>query len=277
MTQSSKILEDYKTHFAFGENWSSFSETITPTHIKEAQTSLARLCENLTDKTFLDIGCGSGLHALCALQMGARHVTAIDIDDDSIATTLSTLKRFWPEANYDCFTANILSDFKSQGHTYDNVYSWGVLHHTGDMWNAIDNASKLVAPNGKFIIAIYIKTPLCAFWEKEKKLYTNSPKPVQSAITYLYAFLLALGYAVKGINPIKKIKDYNKNRGMSWWHDCIDWLGGWPYESATPEQVKEFMEQRGFQQTAAYNTKKRVGILGTGCAEYVFTKEDQKE
>ena len=75
-----------------------------------------------------------------------------------------------------------------------------------------------------------------------------------------------------GTDPIRYIRDYQRSRGMSWWHDCIDWLGGYPYKSASSEEVIGFLELRGFRLVAAFNTASPLGLLGSGCAEYVFQR-----
>jgi 2-polyprenyl-6-hydroxyphenyl methylase/3-demethylubiquinone-9 3-methyltransferase len=68
---------------------------------------------------------------------------------------------------------------------FDIVYSWGVLHHTGKMWEALDNASLPVADGGKLFIAIYNDTGSQARrWKWIKKTYNKVPgllKPVFAA------------------------------------------------------------------------------------------------
>lgn len=276
MTANQKIQEDYKTHFAFGENWSNFSENIDDAKIQEALNGFTELCppEKVKGKTLIDIGSGSGLHSLSALRLGAKHVTAFDIDENSVNTTRSVLDKHWDNDNYDVQIANILVNPPTE--TFDIVYSWGVLHHTGAMWDAINNASKCVKDNGNFILAIYTKTRFCNFWEKEKKLFTKAPRLIKTLMTSIYSALLILRYLAKGKNPYKEIKNYNQYRGMSWWHDRVDWLGGWPYESASAEEIIAFMKERGFELEHSQNTAPPIGLLGTGCGEYVFKKTSIK-
>lgn len=272
---ANQVREDFKTHFAFGENWSAYADKLTLEQIDQARNSFARLAGgNLSGKKVLDIGCGSGLHALAALQCGAEHVTAIDIDENSVATARGLLDKYWNKKNYECRTGNILTGAGIPDGGFDIVYSWGVLHHTGALWEAVGNAAGRVRPGGKFIIALYLKTPFCGLWEKEKRFFTRAPRLVQMPVTWLYSALCILRLLAKGINPLRFIREYHSNRGMSWWHDRIDWLGGWPYESAAPQEVEKFMRERGFALESSFDTAAPFGLLGTGCAEYVFVRKE---
>ena len=55
---------------------------------------------------------------------------------------------------------------------FDIVYCWGVLHHTGNMWKAIDNSTEFVSDTGLYYISIYVKNRFCGVWAKIKKTYT---------------------------------------------------------------------------------------------------------
>ena len=134
-------------------------------------------------KTFLDIGCGSGLNALAALSLGAASVTAVDIDENSVSTTQALLAARAPNPNWSAKLASVFDMTPDTFGTFDVVYSWGVLHHTGSMWKAIDCAARLVSPGGLYAIAIYTKTPLCGFWQYEKAFYSKSPKLSSGSLT----------------------------------------------------------------------------------------------
>jgi 2-polyprenyl-6-hydroxyphenyl methylase/3-demethylubiquinone-9 3-methyltransferase len=72
--------------FAFGKNWREFVEKhLTAERVAEAQESLRKFTRgyDFHGKTFLDIGCGSGLFSLCAHRLGAQ-VTSFDVDKDSV-------------------------------------------------------------------------------------------------------------------------------------------------------------------------------------------------
>jgi 2-polyprenyl-6-hydroxyphenyl methylase/3-demethylubiquinone-9 3-methyltransferase len=213
---------------------------------------------NPEGKTFLDIGSGSGLHAVAASHMGFD-VTATDYDQNSVMTTRAMASRF--SAQIDSFQDDILNTNLTG--SYDVVYSWGVLHHTGDMRKAIINAARLVKSGGTFIIAIYLKTPLCGFWKVEKRIYSWLPKGLQSVIAYgFHEFSVAIGAVPRRDKRV---------RGMDWFHDARDWLGGFPYESASPEQVAALVGS-DFELMQSFNTRAGSGVVGSGCGEYVFRR-----
>lgn len=228
----------------------------------------------------MDIGCGSGLHTLAAIQLGAETVSAFDIDPQNVETTKRLISNYTSDFKGKIEEKSIFDAFPDnhQG-KFDIVYSWGVLHHTGDMWKALKKASDFVVPDGKLIIAIYKKSPLCGIWRIEKSIYSRLPSILQFPITALFSTLYLTGLLVKGTNPVKYVKSYQSYRGMNFWHDMIDWLGGYPYESATPEEIKRFFSELGFRIVAEYNTEpvKAFGLFGCGCAEYVFSRSKNSD
>ena len=188
-------------------------------HIKEAQKSLLNLIDDVEGKNVLDIGCGSGIHALAFLRLGAKSVTCIDYDLESVKTTKNLLEKFYRRnTNYVVEKADILSsDFskKIKLKKFDIVYSWGVLHHTGSMFKAIDNACQLVNKNGKLAIALYIKTNLCKFWVLEKKIY-SSFFWIRPLIKFPFFLIVLFGYSIKKKITFRKVlNDYKLKRGMS--------------------------------------------------------------
>jgi 2-polyprenyl-3-methyl-5-hydroxy-6-metoxy-1,4-benzoquinol methylase len=183
--------------------------------------------EKLDGLRFLDIGSGSGLFSLVASKMGAA-VTSFDFDEDSVRTTESVLAHS-PRDDWRVMRGSILDrSFISTLGTFDVVYAWGVLHHTGDMWAALDNAAALVRPTGTLVVSLYRKTPLCAVWRAEKRLYAGALPSLQTTIRTLYKAAFVAALAVRGRNPITYARDYKRNRGMEWSADVHDWLGGYP-------------------------------------------------
>jgi len=153
-------LKDREGHFEFGANWREYAKTIDKNRIDLATAGLKKLFpEGIAGKSFLDIGCGSGLHALAALSLGASSVLAIDIDENSVGTTREVLKKYAPDKKWDAKITSVFDTSPDALGTFDVVYSWGVLHHTGNMWHAIEKAAALVGTGGQFSLAIYAKTP----------------------------------------------------------------------------------------------------------------------
>ena len=128
--------------FDFGKNWINFSKNIDEERIELATKSFTSLIDiDFKKKSFFDVGCGSGLSSLVALRLGAK-VLAIDSDAYSIISTTNLLKKFSPNKNYKIEQKSILDDkFLRKVRKFDVVYSWGVLHHTGEMWQALENCS----------------------------------------------------------------------------------------------------------------------------------------
>ena len=256
-------------HFKFGENWKNFSNLIDNNRLKEAVTSLKKLTnkKSLNNLSFLDIGCGSGLSSLAAIQLNCKKIYAIDQDEQSIKTTKKVLqksrfKKVKVEKK-DLFTLN-------EKEKFDIVYSWGVLHHTGNMLEAIKKSTKMVSKNGMLILALYKKTKLCNLWKIEKYIYKSSPKVIQNFIKNLFIFLFKLAMILKRKNFSNYINDYKTKRGMDFYHDVHDWLGGYPYESISIEEISKIMDKFGYKMIRSFQVKKQIGFFGTGCDEYVF-------
>ncbi len=266
--------------FEFGKNWTAFLSVLDEDRIKKAEESLCEMLEvkDLHDKTFLDIGSGSGLFSLAARRLGAK-VHSFDFDPNSVACTTELRRRYFEnDKNWTVEQNSALDEnyVKSLG-TFDIVYSWGVLHHTGDMWKGLENASFPVAENGKIFIAIYNDTGSQAVrWHWIKKTYCRLPNLLKTP--FAIAAILPdevrqLGSAVITLKPMNYVKSwtsYKNGRGMNRWYDIIDWVGGYPYEVASPEELFEFYKAKGFRLT-----KLKAKGAGLGCVELVMQKESK--
>lgn len=278
---SDKDLLGRESHFAFGKNWESYAELIDSARISEAQRSLGRLLgnEGLAGKRFLDIGCGSGLHSLAALRLGATEVLAVDIDTDSVATAAAVLSRHAPGKNFTVRQVSVFEMAPAAFGQFDVVYSWGVLHHTGDLSRALRSASALVAPGGVFVFALYRKTWSCGFWKLEKRWYTHAGASAQKKVRKLYLALYRVGLWIRGRSFKRYVESY-KTRGMDFYHDVHDWLGGYPYESMSPREVAGLMTQLHMVPIRSFVHLGRLGrllgrnpgFLGSGCDEYVYAR-----
>jgi 2-polyprenyl-6-hydroxyphenyl methylase/3-demethylubiquinone-9 3-methyltransferase len=231
--------------------------------------------ERLDGLRFLDIGSGSGLSSLAARRLGAR-VHSFDYDPQSVACTGELRRRFFPaDARWTVERGSALDAGYLRGlGTFDIVYSWGVLHHTGRMWDALENAVIPVSPGGKLFVAIYNDTGTqTRRWHWIKRTYNALPrlarKPFAAAVT-VPAELKALARHTASLRPADYVRswtDYRRRRGMNKWHDILDWVGGYPYEFATPDQIFDFYRARGFALT-----KMKCGGVGLGCNEFVFER-----
>lgn len=261
--------------FEFGRNWSAFLSVLDDERIARAEGSLKEMLEveTLEGKTFLDIGSGSGLFSLAARRLGAK-VHSFDFDSNSFACTQELRNRYFPnDANWRVEQGSALDEeyIKSLG-KFDVVYSWGVLHHTGEMWRALENAVIPTKNGGKLFIAIYNDTGSQARrWHWIKKTYCRLPRILKTPFAVAVIIpdeLKKLAASIITLQPQTYIHSwirYKNARGMNRWHDIIDWVGGYPYEVATVDEIFEFYKAKGFTLT-----KVKSGGVGLGCNEFVF-------
>jgi 2-polyprenyl-6-hydroxyphenyl methylase/3-demethylubiquinone-9 3-methyltransferase len=274
-TEKDQLKYDPATHFGFGDNWQTFSQLITEAKIDQAVADMKRLLgtEDLARQSFVDVGCGSGLHSLVALRLSATSVTGFDMDLESVETARQVLSKYAPDRDWQVEKRNVFETFDDDQRKYDVVYSWGVLHHTGAMWQGIEKTMALVADGGRFAIAIYRKTPCCNGWRRFKRVYAGLPAGLQIFLRWPYIFLFCLALLATGRNPFAYIRNYENNRGMDYFTDVHDWLGGFPYESASPDELKMFFEARGYETVSEFTKPTRLwGVFGTGCNEFLFRR-----
>ncbi len=245
--------------YDFGTNWRTFVEHhLTEASREEALRSLRAFLrlDSLEGLTFVDVGCGSGLFSWVAHELGAERVLSFDVNPNSVACCTELRLEKGSPKNWEVREASILDDAViGELGEFDVVYSWGVLHHTGEMWKAIENTAGLVKPGGLMWIGIYNRADgiglysdgrvgSSRFWEKEKAIYNRLPKVGQRVMDYAAASGMFTAYLLAGRNPVREIREHNKNRGMSWVVDIRDWLGGWPYEYASVEEIFKFVHDR---------------------------------
>lgn len=261
--------------FEFGKNWSRFLSLLDEVRISEAEKSLKEMLEldDLSGKRFLDIGSGSGLFSLAARRLGAQ-VHSFDYDSQSVACARELKRRYFPEDPYWVIEEGSVLDrtYLAALGKFEIVYSWGVLHHTGAMWQALENAGGPVAGGGKLFVAVYNDQGApSVLWRKVKRLYCSGWGGRSMTIGIFFPLFILRGLIPDLLslkNPLRRYTDYKKARGMAVFTDWLDWLGGYPFEVAKPETIFDFYRDRGFRLQ-----RLRTRGAGLGCNEFVFIKE----
>ena len=277
--------------FAFGENWRRFLGLVDEPRIGEAVSALGRLLgpADLIGKRFLDAGSGSGLHSLAAHRLGAT-VVSFDVDPQSVACTEELRRRFSDGERWSVTSGSLLDcEFLRSLGTFDIVYCWGVAHHSGDLWRAVENLVERVAEGGTLVLSIYNDQQyLSRTWRGVKRLYHRLPRPVRPILVAAIgtvrpakrALMTTLACALRVVtlrNPLVPLRSWisdarqQRDRGMDWWTDLVDWVGGYPFEVATPEAVFRFVRDRGF---VLVELKTCGG--GHGCNEFVFQRVERQ-
>jgi 2-polyprenyl-6-hydroxyphenyl methylase/3-demethylubiquinone-9 3-methyltransferase len=271
---------DNVRQFEFGANWKSFSKhSLTVAAIDEARRDFVNLMSGieLRSKSFLDIGCGAGLSLLIAASLGAN-VIGCDVDSLCAEILQHNRNRYFPAlaaAAVPVIIGSILDEPmidrlrllspSKVTHGYDVVHAWGSLHHTGDMEKGIRAAGSLVVPGGYLILAIYSRHWSSKMWRSIKRFYNRSHRVAQRAIVALLWPLIFLAkLIVTRRNPLRQ------TRGMNFHHDVVDWIGGYPYEFATPAEIRELLQPLGFSLIRIIPA-----TVPTGCNQFVFQHRHQ--
>ena len=262
--------------FDFGENWSEFSaNALNAEKVRQAREEFASLVRSgavhIEGRSFLDIGFGQGLSVLSAAAAGAAAI-GCDINP-KCAEVLERNRALFPEAAatripvvvgyiLDPSTVDALRRLAPGGGGHEIVHSWGVLHHTGRMWDAIDVAASLVRPGGTLFLALYNRHWTSPAWTVVKCAYVGAPAWLQKAIVAaMYPVILAAKWVVTGRNPM--IMD----RGMDFYYNVVDWVGGYPYEYASGDEVTAHLADKGFDLRTFAAAK-----VPTGCNEFAFVR-----
>jgi 2-polyprenyl-6-hydroxyphenyl methylase/3-demethylubiquinone-9 3-methyltransferase len=263
--------------FGFGENWRDLLPLLDQKRVDAAVESLVEMLghSDLHGRRFLDIGCGSGLFSLAALRLGAT-VHSFDYDPQSVecARRLKVASG-GDDRSWTIERASVLDEgYMATLRGFDIVYSWGVLHHTGEMWRALELAQRPLRRGGQLFVAIYNDTGTQSVrWRHLKKTYNRLPRPLRKP----FAATLAVPFIAKAVlrsvarlgldDELRAWTTRSVSRGMHPWHDMIDWVGGYPYEVARADQIFDFYRRLG------YTLQRLRSTSGLGCNEFVFTRD----
>lgn len=256
--------------FTFGKNWQSFLTVLDDARIRQAESALGEMLgvTTLQGQSFLDVGSGSGLSSLAARNLGAT-VTSFDFDPHSVACTRELRRRYadgdegWRVQEGSALDPAFLASLG----TFDVVYAWGVLHHTGKMWEALGNMAALVKPGGVLFVAIYNDQGRASkLWRTVKRTYCSSEVGKALVTSVLIPYFFGRAVLSSLLNRENVFASYQRNRGMSVTHDWFDWLGGYPFEVARAEELFTFYQAKGFTLTNLRTTS------NLGNNQLVFTK-----
>ena len=261
--------------FDFGENWTRYLPVVNDERIAHAIASVQRLTglPSLQGRRFLDIGSGSGLFSLAACRLGAT-VHSFDYDPASVSCTRELKRRYAPDdRSWQIEEGSILdAKYVATLGAFDIVYSWGVLHHTGELWNAIAAAQSRVAPGGRLCLAIYNdQGRMSRVWRTIKHTYNRLPTALRPAFVVAVGLSREIRYAAIGLATgqvaryVRTWTAYDRGRGMSRWYDLVDWIGGYPFEVSTPDRIVAVAAHDGF----LLYTLTTCG-RGIGCNQYGF-------
>jgi 2-polyprenyl-6-hydroxyphenyl methylase/3-demethylubiquinone-9 3-methyltransferase len=262
--------------FSFGRNWASFLKRLNQARIAEAEKNLIEFLgeKSLDGRSFLDVGSGSGLSSLAARRLGAM-VTSFDYDGQSVACTEELRRRYLPDdPSWIIEQGSVLdTEYLAGLGQFDIVYSWGVLHHTGAMWQAMANIKTMVKTGGLLFIAIYNDCgEVSRSWLERKRRYNALPQILRP----LYAIYVWMPHELRSLagsmrsgelrTYIRELTSASSGRGMSWLHDVIDWVGGYPYEYASVRDITDFYRRDGFEPVKIRENS------SYGCHQLVFKR-----
>ncbi len=262
------------SRFEFGRNWGNFiarkfSKERTSAAKKHLLAFLRR--DSLEGLDFLDIGCGSGLHSLAAFEAGAGRIHSFDYDINSVAAARSLWARAGRPQNWMIEQGDALdSEYVKRIGKWNLVYSWGVLHHTGSMWEAIRNVQRAVSDGGLFYLALYSADadfqPSKEFWLEIKKEYNRVSPTTRRFMALWYVWRFDLVQDIRNLPKfIRKLINYKFYRGMSVFVDIHDWIGGWPMEYAGDQETADLLESEyGFELVNV--------STGHACSEFLFKR-----
>jgi 2-polyprenyl-3-methyl-5-hydroxy-6-metoxy-1,4-benzoquinol methylase len=258
--------------FSFGENWKDYLKTVSEKEIEFARRDIEEWLgeKSVSGQTIVDIGSGSGIHSLIFYSLGAKTINSFDYDKNSVEATKTLWEKVGKPKNWMISYGSILDEeFVQNIGKLDLVYAWGVLHHSGALWKALENSFKLVKPGGRLWISLYAKGPRFSKDLALKKMYNSA-----SRFGKRWMISRKIGRIIlRRLRHFKNPFTWNETgiRGMKPYNDIIDWLGGLPYEVASEDEVLRFGRKYGF-------ILERIKVIREGgCNIYVFWLPNKPE
>jgi ubiquinone/menaquinone biosynthesis C-methylase UbiE len=111
---------------------------------------------SLDGKDVLDVGIGSGIATQMFAEAGAR-VTGVDLTEWAVETTRRRLGAFGLEADVRQADAEALP-FDDE--SFDLVFSWGVIHHSSNMDQALRELVRVTRRGGQVVLMVYHRRSL---------------------------------------------------------------------------------------------------------------------
>ena len=214
---------------------------------------------------FLDIGCGSGLFTTVAANAGFKKVVGFDYDPNCVEVSRRVAHRLASDPGKIQLMQGDVLDGRFMGTLgrFSVVYAWGSLHHTNSMWEAINNGAQAVEEDGLLVLAIYNKSWSSPFWKWVKRAYHYAPDWVRFLMIRAVCVVAAIAKAVyTGSNP------FAQDRGMSFYYNIVDWVGGYPYEYASVSDMMAWIKDSEFELLET-----RRGKTPIACNEFVLRKK----
>lgn len=128
----------------------------TPLHIGQQPFAKIFPYAQYKDKKVLEIGCGMGTMLMNWARNGAL-CTGVDLNPTSIAQTTQRFALCNLPGTIQLEDANKLS---LEDNTFDYAYSWGVLHHSPNLEQSLNEMFRTLKPGGGFGIMLYNRASL---------------------------------------------------------------------------------------------------------------------
>jgi ubiquinone/menaquinone biosynthesis C-methylase UbiE len=214
-----------------------WTEYVPEYEASERHWALFYAPEEVKGKTVLDAGCGTGIFSTIFARNGAAMVTGIDISPGSLGTAESLKERFG--LTNAKFEQQDMLHLPYPDASFDIVWAWGTVHHTTNPPAAITELMRTLKPGGSLFLAIYKKTKVTWIHEIIRKTMIRTPRWSWNGLAKVMAFF--------GTPIVFFFKKREKSRqGEKLSELLLDWYFVPIRFHYTPEEIKVFLEERGY-------------------------------